>query len=245
MSKTGDFYENDEPIADVVTAFERGEPTVTTRSPTWNILIATLGQRHDRLSQLLRELLPQVDAQHGRVTVTALFNHGERSLGEVRHSLLTSATADYVSFVDDDDSLPDYHVAEVLCALDDDPDYVGWQMQCYVDGRRMKPTYHSLRYARWYEDDRGYYRDVSHLNPIRTSIAQRGDFRRGVPPEDVNWVDQVRPYVRTERYVDKIMYYYHASSVDTTWRKNARIRRRRFPRPTFASPNFSFHPEST
>lgn len=192
----------------------------------------------------MKLLLPQVDAQSGCVSVTAFFNHGERSLGEIRQLLVESATSRYVSFVDDDDELPDYFVVEVLQALTAEPDYVGWQMQCYVDGRMLKPTFHSLRYRRWYETGKGYFRDVSHLNPIKTDIARRADFRRGQPPEDVSWADQVRPFVHTERYIDRIMYHYRSSSTDSQWRQD-KIRRRRFPRPTIVSPNFTYHELST
>jgi hypothetical protein len=188
--------------------------------------------------------MPQVDAYDGQVTVTALFNHGERPLGYVRQSLVESATSRYVSFVDDDDELPDYYVSEVVPLLDG-VDYVGWQMQCYIDRVRQKPTYHSIRYHRWYDDRNGYYRDVSHLNPIRTELARQADFRLGEPPEDVHWSTQVRPLVKTEHYIDKIMYHYWSSTHDSTWRPNSKIRRRKFPRPYVDSPNFTFHEEST
>lgn len=212
--------------------------------PTWTILVATLGQRAARFERLLSQLLPQLDAHVGRVTVCAFYNHGERPLGSVRQDLIHYATSTYVSFVDDDDELPDYHVAEVVSRLDGVVDYVGWQMQCYVDGRPLKPTYHSLRYARWHEDARGYYRDVSHLNPIRRELALHADFRRGTPPEDVSWVQQVRPHVRTESYVDRIMYHYRSSSSDSTWRGDG-VERVWHLRPNVDHPYFSYHPGSS
>lgn len=211
---------------------------------TWTLLVATLGQRADRLRRLLDGLAPQLEAAAGRAEVCALYNHGERPLGHVRQDLLTHASTPYVSFVDDDDELPEYHVAEVLARLDGDVDYVGWRMQTYVDGHPLKPTFHSLRYRGWWEDDAGYYRDVSHLNPIRTDVARRGDFRRGEPPEDVSWADQVRPHVRTEAYVDRVMYHYRSTSTDTTWRGTG-IARAPYDRPVLSYPHFSYHPASS
>jgi hypothetical protein len=210
---------------------------------TWTILVATLGQRADRLARLLAQLLPQLDAHGGAVTVCALYNHGERPLSVVRQDLVDHATSDYVSFVDDDDELPDYFVDEVVRRLDG-VDYVGWQMQCYVDGSPLKPTYHSIRYGRWYDDADGYYRDVSHLNPIRIELARRGDFRRGEPPEDVSWTDQVRSHVRTEAYVDKVMYHYRSSPADSTWRGHG-VRRLTTSRPRVDHPYFHWHPGSS
>lgn len=211
---------------------------------TWTVLIATLGQRAARFERLLTQLLPQLEPHDGAVTVCALYNHGERDLGTVRQELVEHATSTYVSFVDDDDELPDYHVAEVMTRLDGVVDYVGWQLQCYVNGTTLNPTYHSLRYRRWYHDRRGYYRDVSHLNPIRRELALRADFRRGQPPEDVSWVDQVRPHVRTESYVDKVMYRYHSSSSDSTW-GGVGVERVWHRRPIVSHPYFSYHPGSS
>lgn len=211
---------------------------------TWTILVATLGQRGDRFQRLLDQLLPQLDAAGGKVTLCALYNHGERPLGYVRHALLRDVTSTYVSFVDDDDEVPDYFVTEALARMDGVVDYVGWRMQCYVDGVTLKPTYHSLRYTSWWDDLEGYYRDVSHLNPVRTTLAQLGDFRRGVPPEDVAWADQVRPHVRTESYVDKVMYHYRSSSSDSTWRGSG-IQRATTARYDVDHPYFSYHPESS
>lgn len=191
--------------------------------PSWNILIATLGQRRARLERLLAELLPQTEPYDGAVTVTALFNNGELGdIGELRHQLLWSTTSDYVSFVDDDDEVPYYFVQCVMTALTDEPDYVGWRMQCYVDDRMMKPTFHSVMYDGWTEDGRGYYRDVSHLNPIRTGIAREGDFRVELP-EDRSWAAQVRPLIHHEVYVPTVMYHYRSSSTDTTWRPGSVI----------------------
>lgn len=221
--------------------------TRITGTRTWEILIATLGQRSARFRALLDALLPQTEPYDGRVVVRALWNNGERSLREVRQLLLDDSAADYVSFVDDDDELPNYHVAEVMNCLTDptvDPDYVGWRMQCYVDGVALKPTFHSLRYGGWSEDARGYYRDVSHLNPIRQTIATRGSYRDAQPPEDVNWANQVRPYVKTECYVDRVMYHYRSSPGDSTWRRGP-TGDRTFTRPVVNHANFGYHRRSS
>lgn len=214
-------------------------------NPTWTILVATLAQRAARFERLLAGLLPQVEPYAGDVTVLALYNRGERPLGTVRQDLVEHATSRYVSFVDDDDELPSYHVDEVMNHLRDATvDYVGWRMQCYVDGVPLKPTYHSLRYGRWCEDDSGYYRDVSHLNPIRRDIALSADFRYGTPPEDVSWADQVRSHVHREAYVDRVMYHYRSSTTDSTWH-GVTVDSTPYDRPVLRHPYASYHPASS
>lgn len=213
--------------------------------PLWTILIATIGRRRDSFTRVTTKLLDQTRPYDGAVTVIALWNNGERPLAEVRQALVESATARYVSFVDDDDDVPDYHVSEVVRGLTsaEPPDQVGWRMQCYADGVALKPTFHSIQYGRWHEDSTAYYRDVSHLNPVRTQLARRCDFRDGDPPEDVSWVQQLRPHVRTEYYISKIMYHYHSSASDSTWRPGS-VRDVGYARAEITDPNFTWHPWS-
>lgn len=212
----------------------------------WTILIATLGQRQERFKRLLQHLLPQVEEASGRVNVLAYWNNGERPLAEVRQALVDEADGTFVSFVDDDDLVASTYVRRILPLLRQPIDYVGFRLQCYVDGHPLKPTYHSLKYKQWYDDARGYYRDVSHLNPVRRALALRADFRKTQPPEDVAWADQLRGHLLREQFVDDVMYQYYSSSIDTTWRPGSVQRPRvgQYFRPVVESPYFRYHPES-
>jgi hypothetical protein len=172
-------------------------------------------------------LAPQLDEHVGAVELIAYRNHGELPLAEIRQRLVDESSATYVSFIDDDDTVPYYFVNEVMSGIADyatdhgvSPDYVGWQMQTYSDGTPLKPTFHSLRYDHWWDDLVGYYRDISHLNPIRRALLTKNgvDFRKTEPPEDVAWADQLRGKVHTEVYIDRVMYHYHSSTSDSTWR---------------------------
>lgn len=221
-------------------------------SPTWNILIATLGQREDRFKRLLSTLMPQVAQAQGAVHVTALWNNQERPISHVRQDLINNAVGTYVSFVDDDDELPEYYVDKILPLLDG-VDYIGWRMQCIADGVKLNPTFHSLRYHSWFHDDVGYYRHVSHLNPIRLDLARRVSYRDCPLPEDTSWAHKVRPFVKSEHFIDDVMYIYHASSTDTTWRLDDVMRQRRhrrhqrrmpYVRPIINYPYFAYHPWS-
>lgn len=215
----------------------------------WTILVATLGQRQERFERLLSHLLPQVEEAAGAVNVLAYWNNGERPLAEVRQALVDEADGTFVSFVDDDDLVAETYVSAILARLRETPDvdYVGFQLQCYVDGFPLKPTYHSLRYPYWYDDERGFYRDVSHLNPVRRELALQADFRRTTPPEDVAWADQLRGQLKTEAYVPDVMYRYYSSSTDTTWRPGAVQRPRvgQYFRLAVDSPYFRYHPGSS
>lgn len=223
-----------------------------TDAPTWTILVPTLGQRAPLFERLMRVLLPQIEPYEGRVRVVAWWNNGQPALPEIRHQMIQDTQTDYVSFVDDDDLVPEYFVAEVVAALEQRPDYVGWLTHYTSNGADHGLVYHSLEHKGWFEEKNPYrlLRDITHINPMRTDVAKRGDFRRGARPgrpEDRPWVDQIRRtgLLKTEVYIDKIMYEYLWRSDTSAWRKPHKIDRRPMVRPGFTSPYFSWHPGST
>lgn len=201
-----------------------------TVAPTWSILIPTLGERRAQFERLMGALLPQIDRHPGRVRVIGWFNNGEPSLPEIRQRMVQNVTTDYLSFVDDDDSLPPYFVDEVLSALDGRPDYVGWQTHYFANGRDHGLVDHSLRHGGWREEKHPYalLRDISHINPMRTDVAQRADFRvaaRG-QVEDHPWADQIRAtgLLKVETYIPRPMYEYRWSRTGSRWRRPSEIR---------------------
>ena len=214
----------------------------------WNILIATLGEREERFKRLMDILLPQVDDYEGQIRVLAYWDNGESQLDIIRQKLVEESCGEYINFIDDDDLIPKYYCDEVFKRLDG-VDYIGWRMQLYYNGEKMKPTYHSLKYDRWSEDDDGWYRNISHLNPIKREIAIKASFittddESGVPtPEDHTWAGRVAPLVKTEHYIKKCMYEYLHTTEDSLWRKKPRSPNPH-KRPEFDSPYFSYHPEN-
>lgn len=181
----------------------------------WSILIASLARRSEQLAQVLDDLGRQM--QPG-IEVIVYRNHGEIPLSHIRQSLVEEARGEYLNFVDDDDRLPDYYVSEVLPLLDG-VDYIGWRMQAYMNGQPLKPTYHTLESDGWWETSYAFYRDVSHLNPVRADLAKQCDFRKAAPPEDVSWTEQIRDLVHTQNLCsDRVMYHYYASYHDSAWR---------------------------
>lgn len=211
--------------------------------PAWTILIATLGRRKPKLERLLSWLLPQVDAACGQVTIEALWNHGERPICQVRQDLLDHATARYVSFVDDDDAVSDRFVRRVLPLLDGNVHYIGWRMRCFIDGRPLIPTFHSLRYRSWTQDARGFYRDISHINPVRRDLTAGTSFCAGWP-EDSSWAAQMRGRLRTERFIEEEMYFYRCNTADSVQLGRPEVRHD-VERPEVGSPWFSWHPASS
>lgn len=137
------------------------------------------------------------------------------SLGANRQALVEMATGTYVNFIDDDDLVPANYIKTIYPLLDG-VHYIGFQLQYFCDGEKQIPTFHSLKYPGWSSDKDGYYRDISHVNPILRTLAQLESFEGGVA-EDQRWGDRLRErgVVKTEHYVDSVMYlYYYRSNKD-------------------------------
>jgi hypothetical protein len=220
-------------------------------APTWTILVPTIPQREAVFLRLMAVLLPQLDAHEGRVRVMAWRNVGRPRLGELRDRMIRYADAsDYVSFIDDDDLVPDYYVSEIVAALESRPDHVGFQLDYTSDTDGVlghEVVDHSLRHGRWHRNSEGrLVRDFTHVDPIRRELAMNGSFavaKKG-RAEDRQWVKQVRGWLRTEVYIDKIMYYYIWSYAGSSWGLDRVIFPADAPRPEIDHPYFEWHPES-
>lgn len=207
-------------------------------------MIATLGRRRAKLERMLGGLLPQVDAAQGLVTVEALWNNGERPIGQVRQDMLGHARSQYVSFLDDDDEVPPYFVERVLPLLDG-TDYIGWRQKLWRGGIEQRPVVHSLRYSRWCDMPGCFERDITHFNPMRRDLAVLGTFLgpREAWGEDSWWASRLRGKVRTEHFIDEVMLFQRWDPADNT----GPVRRpaddpAQFTRLEVDSPYFSWHP---
>lgn len=207
-----------------------------------SILIATVGWRKNSFLSLLEQIMPQVRAYKGKIEVIAYWNNGELPVGQIRQALIEQARGEYVCFIDDDDTVPDYYCAEIMQALG--KDYVGFHVKFFDDGVEMPPVIHSLKYSKWHQDDQGYYRGVTHLNPIRRELALKGSFGTSREAgEDAGWARTVTPFVKTENFIDKPMYFYYHSRSDTNFGGDSKIKSH-YVRPIVRRKYFSYHKDS-
>lgn len=201
--------------------------------------------------------MPQVDRYQGQIEVLIFFNNFERSIGYIRQKLLEGAAGEYICHVDDDDMVPDDY-CDTIFPLLDGVDYIGFQVKFIDRGKDMPPVYHSLRYSSWHQDADGYYRGITHLNPIRTELARTSSFpvERTIG-EDEQWANGIK--AATEHFIDRPMYIYNHEGDEADafkydpdeeeMKKHHRSFRRKphdTPiRPTINGTYFRFHKEST
>lgn len=217
-----------------------------TAAPTWSILVPTLGERRPLFDRLMELLLPQTEPYGGRVRVVGWHNDGSPPLPKIRQRMVETAGTDYVSFVDDDDLVAADYVTRIVTALEQRPDYVGFQVQCYSDGAPIAVAYHSLEHRRWRNLPGRFERDISHINPILTRLALRANFARTRTggAEDREWAAQLRRLrvLRNEVMVDRILYHYLFTTAGTRWRSPRAIEPGE--RSAIVHPNFTWSPHA-
>jgi hypothetical protein len=184
----------------------------------WQILILTSPSRSVFLEQLLSLLEPQINAlglrKFDQVDILIRKDDWKEppfiGVGGKREAVRKQATGDYICWFDDDDlPAPDY-ISSILPLLDG-IDYVGFNLYTTVDKKYIGPTDHTLRNLGWTDDyhDPAHHRDISHLNPMRRDLAMLKPMS-GPTGEDHRWADSMRGLVKTEHYIDKVLYYYFA-----------------------------------
>lgn len=184
--------------------------------PLWQILVPTLDndRRRNFLERLMSHLRPQLVAG---VEVVTLADAGELSIGAKRQAMLENATAEWVSFHDDDDIPGPQHVASVLSAIASDVDVVGFLLAYYVDGREIGAAVHSYtaesyqfpavpRRPRW----RRMNRLPNHLNPVRRELALRVGYKPLDSGEDSDYARRLARLVPTPRetFIPEYLYTY-------------------------------------
>jgi len=212
----------------------------------WSILVPTLASRQVKLKRLLDVLLPQAEACPYPVEVVALHNNSEKSLAEYRQALLQDARGAWVSFVDDDDMVDECFVELITKALAaEDPDFVAFRAAYYVDGvQHPLPVITGIQHKGWHDGADALYRDVTHLNPVRASIAKKADFRaESAGMEDWSYVSQIRPLLRTQAEIDRVLYHYFHVPSDSAQHQLAP--HTHSPRLEVDSPVFRWHEWST
>lgn len=182
-------------------------------TPTWDILMASIPHRHDRLVPLLAELDRQM---RPGLSLRISYDNLVLPVGEKYRRLLESSSAEYVCNLEDDDWIAPNYVAQITRGLEQHPDYVGFPVKWTSDGRAMIPVTHSLRYSGWENTPNELTRDIVQFNPLRRELANLGQWAASNNP-DSEWADGVRAsgLVRSEFWIDEPMYYYQTMSADT------------------------------
>jgi len=186
-----------------------------------SIQIPTILGREVQYEKLFTHLSKQVEL-HPEVEIISLKDNKELTIGKKRQQLLESTEAEYFVQIDDDDSVPEYYIHEVLKALEARPDCVGYLESVIMNGQQ-KIACHSNIFNDWNQNEKGYdyVRTIFCKDIIKTDIAKKigfSDIRFG---EDHDFAKRLKnsKLLIDEYFINKIMYYYSHNSLTTEQHK--------------------------
>ena len=186
---------------------------------TLGILIPTLVKRRSMLRRLMDRLEPQLSS---RIKVYTSEDTGQQTTGRKRQKLLEESDTDYVAHIDDDDLVSETYCKDMLDAIEQGCDVVGFKLRYFEEGNLAGYSIHSLKHDRWGQI-RGedglmhYHRTPNHLNPTRREIALQVGFVDKSIGEDAAYSEKL--YAKfgqsmKEVFVDAFEYdYYFAAKV--------------------------------
>ncbi len=176
--------------------------------PKLSLLLATVVNRAALFAKLHAEVLRQ--SANKPVEVLVACDNKEISIGKKRQNLLEQATGDYIAFIDDDDWIAETYVDSILAALESSPDCVGFKIHCTTNGMNPQSAITSMRYKQWGENVDGYahVRSPYHKSPVKREIALKVGFPDLRYAEDKPFSAGITRLVKTEAFVDKVLYYY-------------------------------------
>lgn len=170
------------------------------------IMIPTLESRKLMLRRLLDCLAPQLS---DKICININQNNGSRSIGHYRNELLKSVKTPYCVFIDDDDVVSPEYIESHLKAIESQPDAVGFHGEITTNGTH--PTIFEHRFGNNWENYRmQYLRPISHINLIKTEIAQQIGYNDLGFAEDSDFSKRLAEsgLIKSAEFINQTMYYY-------------------------------------
>lgn len=183
---------------------------------TLSILTLTIPRRREMFNAIWDKLEKQAEGKP--VQMISLSDNYKISTGQKRQYLLDMAAGKYVTYVDDDDDVADFYVDEILKAAEENPDVITYPVYVSINGGQEGLVNMSLQYAPKLGEPLAEYkppvtnRPPHELAIWRTELARKATFADWWGGEDYDWAEQLWPLAKTEKFVDKVLYFYRFSN---------------------------------
>ena len=181
-----------------------------------SILIPSTHDRYAVLQQLLVKLYNQIwlaDLK-GIVEIKTNVDNYELSIGMKRNIMLLNCTGEWVVFIDSDDEVVDTYISDIIGALKERPDVVGF-LGYITTNNGLKEGFKISKDLPYQTitDEHGnkfYERYNNHLSPIKKEIALQIMFSDSRFGEDYEFAKKLKEsgLVKTEIFIPKELYHY-------------------------------------
>lgn len=160
------------------------------------------------LPRIIEMLEPQATKD---VEILCLLDNKKRTVGKKRNDLLQLAQGEYVAFVDDDDRVADDYVSYLLKGIASGADVINFKVSCSVNGGEYRDVFYDARFRRDQNFKDRYERRPNHLMCTKRELALKAGFPEQNMGEDDVYAGRLRPLIKKQAFIDKILYYYDFS----------------------------------
>jgi len=179
-----------------------------------SILMPTLYERRALFQAAYTEIMRQVkECPEIKVEVLYEVDNREMTLGAKRNKLVSRCTGKYHCFIDDDDIIAPYYLKTFVPMITSGVDYdcAAFLGAHYERGVFNKLFYHSIDFQSWFERPEAYYRTISPMNIVRTSIVREIQYADIRDTEDHEFSMRLHNsgLLKTEFTIDKTRPIYH------------------------------------
>lgn len=178
-----------------------------------SILVGTTTRRTNQCANLVDYLNQQVELWgRGDVEILWLGDNLRCTAGMKRERLLRIARGKYLAFCDDDDTVAYNYVVRLADACATDVDVITFTQLAEIDDKSAYVTFRAghPEIEPWTGKD--ITRPPYHVCGWRTALAQTASFADCNYGEDVFWLQQLWPQVRTSHHIDEVLHTYRWSS---------------------------------
>jgi len=194
-----------------------------------SILICSITGREVFLRRLLDTLLIGDESTHTEPNIKKYWNEDcevliltdnrQMSIGEKRNKLMNLASGDYVSFIDDDDTVERDYIPQILSKMATKPDCIVFDAIRFVNGRKDKQVKYGIEYKQDSNTSQMYYRIPNHLMVFKREIALQVPYQNVSFGEDADFAKRVLPLIKTQERIDKVLYNYLFTQQSTSNRR--------------------------
>jgi len=178
----------------------------------WSILILSLPNRLDMLKELYSKLTAQIGDRKD-IEVLTIVDNRSMTVGEKRNMALSLARGEYLSFLDDDDTVSDNYVNQIYNALNSNPDVVTFDQHCSVNGIEFNVSFGLKNPNEPAILQNGRYKDIRrkpyHMCVWRSVIAKNTPFQTISYGEDIDWIMKLSMRSKTETHINEVLHYYN------------------------------------
>lgn len=180
-----------------------------------SILIPSIPSRYLKAMKLFNFLQAQTEMlspYNNTIPVEILLftDNKKRSIGQKRDALVQSAKGKYLTFVDDDDSVNEDYVYEIIKAIKEGKgeDVIVFRQQATIDGVKGIIDFDIKNENKEFNCLGITKRKPFHVCAWKSSIAKEHRFADINFGEDWHWCKRVLHNVHTQKKINKVLHYY-------------------------------------